>query len=45
MKSIAVFILTVISLSVSGQDTWKNVYRESAWAERDPWQRADEIIE
>jgi ubiquinone/menaquinone biosynthesis C-methylase UbiE len=44
MKSIAVFILTVISLSVSGQDTWKNVYRESAWAERDTWQRADEII-
>jgi len=44
MKSIAVLILTVISLSVSGQDTWKNVYRESAWAERDTWQRADEII-
>ncbi len=44
MKSIAVFILTVISFSVSGQDTWKNVYRESAWAERDTWQRADEII-
>jgi len=44
MKSISVFILTVISFSVSGQDTWKNVYRESAWAERDTWQRADEII-
>jgi ubiquinone/menaquinone biosynthesis C-methylase UbiE len=44
MKSIAVFILTAISLSVSGQDTWKNIYRESAWAERDTWQRADEII-
>ena len=44
MKSIAVFILTVISLSVSGQGTWKNIYRESAWAERDTWQRADEII-
>ena len=44
MKSIAVFILTVISFSVSGQDPWKNIYRESAWAERDTWQRADEII-
>ena len=44
MKSITVFFLTAISLSASGQDTWKNVYRESAWAERDTWQRADEII-
>jgi ubiquinone/menaquinone biosynthesis C-methylase UbiE len=44
MKSIAAFVLTLISLSVSGQDTWKNIYRESAWAERDTWQRADDII-
>lgn len=44
MKSIAVFILTVMSLSVTGQDPWKNIYRESAWAERDTWQRADDII-
>lgn len=27
-----------------GQDQWKNVYRESAWGERDKWQRADELI-
>lgn len=26
------------------QDPWRNVYRESAWKERDTWQRADEII-
>lgn len=26
------------------QDPWKNVYRESAWAERDQWQRAEELI-
>ncbi|HMG90531.1 MAG TPA: methyltransferase domain-containing protein [Chryseolinea sp.] len=44
MKNIALFILMLISLSVSGQDPWKNIYRESAWAERDTWQRADEII-
>jgi len=44
MKSIAAFILILISLSVSGQDSWKNIYRESAWAERDTWQRADDII-
>jgi len=44
MKSIAVFILTVMSLSVTGQDPWKNIYRESAWDERDTWKRADDII-
>ncbi len=44
MRSIAVFILTVMYLSVTGQDPWKNIYRESAWAERDTWQRADDII-
>jgi precorrin-6B methylase 2 len=27
-----------------GQDPWKNVYTQSAWAERDKWQRADELI-
>lgn len=26
------------------QDQWKNIYRESAWAERDQWQRAGELI-
>ena len=26
------------------QDQFKNVYRESAWAERDQWQRAEELI-
>ncbi len=26
------------------QDQWKNVYTESAWADRDRWQKADEII-
>lgn len=29
----------------SAQDQWKNIYTESAWAERDKWQRAPEIIE
>jgi len=27
-----------------GQDQWKNVYTESAWAERDKWQKAGELI-
>jgi ubiquinone/menaquinone biosynthesis C-methylase UbiE len=29
---------------LQGQDQWKNVYRESAWKERDAWQRAPELI-
>ncbi len=45
MKKIGIIILTVCSLSAQGQDPWKNIYRESAWAERDTWQRADDIID
>lgn len=26
------------------QDPWKDIYRESAWEQRDTWQRADEVI-
>jgi precorrin-6B methylase 2 len=32
------------SLFAFGQDPLKNVYTQSAWAERDQWQRADELI-
>jgi ubiquinone/menaquinone biosynthesis C-methylase UbiE len=40
-----VFILLIISISVFAQsDPWKNVYTESAWRERDVWQKPDEII-
>lgn len=28
-----------------GQDPWKNIYVESAWQERDQWQRADDIMD
>jgi len=45
MNRIGIIILTVCSLSALGQDPWKNIYRESAWAERDTWQRADDIID
>jgi ubiquinone/menaquinone biosynthesis C-methylase UbiE len=44
MKTPGIFILVIISLAAEGQDPWKDIYRESAWAERDKWQRADEII-
>lgn len=27
-----------------GQDPWKDIYKESAWAQRDRWQRAPELI-
>lgn len=26
------------------QDAWKDVYKESAWADRDQWQKAEELI-
>ena len=29
---------------VQAQDAWKDIYRESAWEQRDTWQRADDII-
>jgi precorrin-6B methylase 2 len=38
---ISFLFLPVISFA---QDQWKNVYSRNAWAERDKWQRADEII-
>lgn len=39
------FLVCILFISnVSAQDTWKNVYKESAWKERDTWQRAEEII-
>jgi len=44
MKRIGIFILSFCSLTVAAQDPWKNIYRESAWAERDTWQRANDII-
>lgn len=34
-----------ITLSCQSQDQWKNIYTENAWAERDKWQRASDIID
>jgi ubiquinone/menaquinone biosynthesis C-methylase UbiE len=33
-----------LSNVVNAQNPWKDIYRESAWAQRDTWQRANEII-
>lgn len=43
-------LLTVITFlfacgSVYAQDSWKNIYSQHAWAERDKWQRADDLIQ
>lgn len=44
MKYHFVFLFTVLSFYSFSQDQWKNVYTESAWTERDKWQKADELI-
>ncbi|NJN40899.1 MAG: methyltransferase domain-containing protein [Flammeovirgaceae bacterium] len=37
-------LFVLIFASASAQDQWKDVYKESAWAERDAWQKPDDII-
>ncbi len=45
MIRIALLFSLLCKLSLSNsQDPWKNVYTESAWAERDSWQKADDLI-
>lgn len=45
MKTIrAILLFSILFYETSGQDPWKNIYRESAWEERDKWQRPDELI-
>lgn len=44
MKTLMLMSILTCSLSLSAQDTWKDVYKESAWADRDRWQKADELI-
>ncbi len=43
MKWSIFFILLNITLA-QAQDTWKDVYSESAWEERDRWQKSDELV-
>jgi ubiquinone/menaquinone biosynthesis C-methylase UbiE len=38
-------LFIALSFGVFAQDPWKDIYRESAWEQRDSWQRAREIIE
>ncbi|MCB0487647.1 MAG: class I SAM-dependent methyltransferase [Cyclobacteriaceae bacterium] len=38
------FPLSLIIFTSQAQDAWKNIYTESAWKERDAWQKADAIM-
>jgi ubiquinone/menaquinone biosynthesis C-methylase UbiE len=44
MTHITLFLLIFAGYNLNAQDSWKDVYKESAWADRDRWQKADEII-
>jgi SAM-dependent methyltransferase len=46
MKYFSFFLLLcIIPIVTFAQDPWKDIYRESAWKQRDTWQRADAIIQ
>lgn len=38
------FMLCAASTLLMAQDPWKNIYSQHAWAQRDKWQRAEELI-
>lgn len=44
MKLLFFLLISFVAPAVSAQDPWKDVYRESAWEQRDTWQRASDII-
>lgn len=44
MIRLALFLLIFAGYNLYSQDSWKDVYKESAWADRDRWQKADELI-
>ena len=43
-RRLTAIIPLLIAFSTFAQDQWRNVYRESAWKERDSWQRPDDLI-
>jgi ubiquinone/menaquinone biosynthesis C-methylase UbiE len=38
------FFVIALTVPTIAQDPWKDVYRESAWEQRDTWQRPEEIM-
>jgi cyclopropane fatty-acyl-phospholipid synthase-like methyltransferase len=44
MKPLTLLLLITLSGVLIAQDPWKDVYKESAWTDRDNWQKPDELI-
>lgn len=44
MKYHCFLLLSLVAHSILAQDPWKDIYKESAWEQRDTWQRAKDII-
>jgi len=44
MTRFFILMLVFFAHKSMGQDSWKNVYSESAWTDRDQWQKAEELI-
>jgi ubiquinone/menaquinone biosynthesis C-methylase UbiE len=44
MRLTLTLVLMVFYGCCLSQDSWKNIYSQHAWAERDKWQRPDELI-
>ena len=44
MRFTWVLLFVILCLNARGQDPWKNIYSQHAWAERDMWQRSEELI-
>lgn len=43
MMRLTLFLFLLVG-NLYAQDPWKDVYKESAWVDRDRWQKADELI-
>ena len=43
-KDMKFLLLLLLPCTLLSQDPWKNVYTESAWQERDTWQKPQELI-
>ncbi len=44
MRKGVLCLLWLVPALCAGQDTWKDVYSEDAWADRDRWQKPAELI-
>jgi ubiquinone/menaquinone biosynthesis C-methylase UbiE len=45
MKQLLLVLLSLLPVfTAPGQDQWRNVYRESAWEQRDSWQKPADLI-